>query len=213
MSRTSVALLIALVLAPLAHPKDKKKSTLPTEVLHAQTVYVMIQPTAGEPLTDPLANRHALEDVERSLLKWGRFRLAADAITADLVITVRKGNGGVVNPTIANSPLDNRPVTYDPTTDGNTRIGAQHGRPPGLSQPGMGTPQDSEPRAQTEIGSSEDMLEVYRGNVDFPLDSSPVWRYSGKDALRAPSVPALDQFRKAIDESEKAAAQNQKKKP
>jgi hypothetical protein len=33
-----------------------------------------------------------------------------------------------------------------------------------------------------------------------------VWRYIAKDALRGPNVPAVDQFRKAIDDSEKAAA-------
>jgi hypothetical protein len=36
------------------------------------------------------------------------------------------------------------------------------------------------------------------------LESSPVWRYTAKDSLKAPKVTAVEQFRKAIDASEKA---------
>jgi len=213
MSRTSLLLVIALLLSPSANAKDKKnKPILSADVLRAQTVLVMISPDAGERLDDPAGNRRAQEDVERSLTKWGRFRIVNEVSAADLIFTVRKGNGRIVNPTIANSPIDNRPVILQPGADSD-RIGAQHGQLPGMNQPGM--PQDSEPRAQTEIGSSEDTIEVYRGDVDMPLDRSPVWRYSAKDALRPPSVSAVEQFHNAVDQSEKAiAAQDaQKKKP
>ena len=213
MPRTSLLLVIALLLSPSANAKDKKnKPILSADVLRAQTVLVMISPDAGERLDDPAGNRRAQEDVERSLTKWGRFRIVNEVSAADLIFTVRKGNGRMVNPTIANSPIDNRPVILQPGADSD-RIGAQHGQLPGMNQPGM--PQDSEPRAQTEIGSSEDTIEVYRGDVDMPLDRSPVWRYSAKDALRPPSVSAVEQFHNAVDQSEKAiAAQDaQKKKP
>ena len=213
MSRTSLLLVIALLLSPSANAKDKKnKPILSADVLRAQTVLVMISPDAGERLDDPAGNRRAQEDVERSLTKWGRFRIVNEVSAADLIFTVRKGNGRMVNPTIANSPIDNRPVILQPGADSD-RIGAQHGQLPGMNQPGV--PQDSEPRAQTEIGSSEDTIEVYRGDVDMPLDRSPVWRYSAKDALRPPSVSAVEQFHNAVDQSEKAiAAQDaQKKKP
>jgi len=53
-------------------------------------------------------------------------------------------------------------------------------------------------------------MEVYRGKDhgerENPLDSPPVWRDIAKDALRSPNVPAVDQFRKAVDETEKAVA-------
>jgi hypothetical protein len=213
MSRTPLLLVIALLLSPSANAKDKKnKPILSADVLRAQTVLVMISPDAGERLDDPAGNRRAQEDVERSLTKWGRFRIVNEVSAADLIFTVRKGNGRMVNPTIANSPIDSRPVILQPGADSD-RIGAQHGQLPGMNQPGV--PQDSEPRAQTEIGSSEDTIEVYRGDVDMPLDRSPVWRYSAKDALRPPSVSAVEQFHNAVDQSEKAiAAQDaQKKKP
>jgi len=213
MSRTSLALLVALFLVPTTDAKDKnKKPVLSADVLRAQTVCVVIRPDAGEPINDPSANRRAQEAVEQALEKWGRFRLVMQPNLADLVIAVRKGTGRLVNPTIANSPIDNRPVIFAPDGSDNTRIGAQHGQPPGVNQPGMGQPND--PRPQTEIGSSDDSFEVYRGGVDDPLGASPVWRYSRNDALRPPDVPAVEQLRKVMDESEKAIAQNaQKKKP
>jgi len=49
--------------------------------------------------------------------------------------------------------------------------------------------------------------------VEYPLDSSPVWRYMAKDALRPPQVRGVDEFRKALIEAEKAANQKQKKNP
>jgi hypothetical protein len=58
-----------------------------------------------------------------------------------------------------------------------------------------------------EIGSSEDSFEVYRGGVEYPLDASPIWRYMGKNALDAPTVAAVSQLRKAIDESAKQRQQ------
>ena len=39
--------------------------------------------------------------------------------------------------------------------------------------------------------------------MEYPLDASPVWRYIAKDSLNAPQVPAVEQFRKALEESEK----------
>jgi hypothetical protein len=207
-------LLSIILLAPLTGARDKNKAVLPAEILKAQTVLVVINPEAGEPLTDPNANRRAQEDVERALMKWGRFRLVMDSQTADLVLAVRKGAGRAVTPTISGGPVDSRPVILQPTEPGDIRIGGQHGRPPDLSQPGMGGPQDTEPRVRTEVGPSQDTLEVYRGGIEYPLDSAPVWRYMAKDALRPPAVSAVEQFRKAIDEAERTATQKKpKQKP
>jgi hypothetical protein len=61
-----------------------------------------------------------------------------------------------------------------------------------------------------EAGSPQDMFVVYRGSKDDPYwsprDTPPVWRYSGKDALSSPSVPAVEVFRKLIADSEKELA-------
>src|SRR5215831_6612299 len=181
--RIPLVLLLALLLSCLSFAKKKKKQELPDLVLNAQTVFVVIHPDAGEPVTNPIANRTAQENVENALTKWGRFHLVMSPQTADLVIAVRKGHAG--GPTISNSPADDRPVILQPN-DGDVRIGAQQGRRPGLSDPGLGPqdrgpqdrgPQDRGPHISNEIGSSEDSFEVYLGGVESPLDASPIWRY------------------------------------
>jgi hypothetical protein len=59
---------------------------------------------------------------------------------------------------------------------------------------------------------SDDMFVVYHGSEGNPMDGPLAWRYVGKDALKAPSVPAVAEFRKAIEEAEKQQ-QKQKGKP
>jgi len=211
MSRISAALSLAALLVLLGNAKDKEKVALPAYVLQAQTIAVVISPQAGEPLADPAANRKAQEDVEKALLKWGRFRIVPDSVTADLVIAVRKGTKQAVSPTVRGGPVDTRPVTVEPI-DGNIRVGVQQGRPPDVTQGGNQSPPNSKPSVGTDVGPAEDTFEVYRGGAEFPLDSPPVWRYISKDALGTPSVQAFDQFRKAIEEAEKAEAQRQQKK-
>lgn len=199
-ARTALIVLMILGVAPAAIAKSKKKQVLPDYVLRAETVLVVIQPEAGEPVTNLTANRTAQENVEKALTQWGRFRLVMEAQTADLVIAVRKGHAS--GPTVRNLPTDNRPVIIQPS-DGNVRIGGQQGRPPGGGFPGQGGPTAQGPRIDNEIGPSDDSFEVYRGAIESPLDSAPVWRYMAKNALDAPQVPAVEQFRKVLTESEK----------
>ena len=201
---------LAFLLVLSANAKEKDKVILSADVLKAETVLVVIMPAAGEPLADPTANRKAQEDVEKALMKWGRFRLATESLTADLVIAVRKGAKQAVTPVIRGGPVDSRPVILE-SAGGNTRVGAQRGRPPDLTQSGSST-KDAGPRVGAEVGPSEDTLEVYRGRTDYPLDRSPVWRYMAKDSLNSPAVPAVDEFRKAIAASLQAQAQKQQKK-
>jgi hypothetical protein len=191
---SSLILLTALLVVP-ANAKDKKKSTLPEEVLRATTALVVISPDAGEPVNQPMANATARDSVEKALTEWGRFRLVMAGEEADLVIAVRTGSGRMVQPTIKGGPIDQRPGTAQ-STDSGIRIGGQQGQPPPLSDPGAG-PQNG-PRMSNEVGASEDTFEVYRGHGQYPLDSPAVWRYIAKDCLREPNVTAVEEFRKAI---------------
>ncbi|MGA9814349.1 MAG: hypothetical protein WBQ64_16300 [Terriglobales bacterium] len=59
------------------------------------------------------------------------------------------------------------------------------------------------PQLGAQVFSSDDTFEVYRGRIEYPLDTSPVWRFIAKDSLNAPKDQAVEQFRKAIEESEK----------
>jgi hypothetical protein len=202
----SVLLLLSCVVGAA---KDKKKILLPTYVLQAQTVLVVVDPSAGVAIEDPNANRIARDDVERALMKWGRFSLAMDALHADLVITVRKGNGKVVQPTIAGTPINNRPVVLEPTDSGG-RIGGRQGNSGAAGDPSDPQSPASGPHPQVEMGQSQDVFAVYRGSKDdpnvAPLDTPAVWRYTAKDALQSPGVPAVEVFRKLIAEAEKQLA-------
>ncbi len=195
------ALILLAVLALPANAKDKKKTTLPEYVLKATTVLVVVNPDAGEPLDQPMANATARDNVEKALMEWGRFRVVMDGAESDLVIAVRTGSGKMMQPTIKGGPIDSRPGVGQ-STNSTIRIGGQQGTPPPLSDPGMGGPQ-SGPHVSNEVGPSEDAFEVYRGGVQTPLDSPAVWRYIAKDCLRPPKVSAVDEFRKAIADAEK----------
>ena len=203
--RMRILLVLVLLFTSLAIAGDKRKNLLPAYILKARTVVVLIDPAAGISTTSPLANKTAQEDVEKALMKWGRLTPALDAQTADLVITVRKGTGKIVQPTIGGMPTNDRPVIVQPT-DGGIRIGMQQGRPTDATQT---APQDTKPYPKTEVGPSEDMFVVYEGHVDGPLDRAPAWRYITKDALHSPNVPAVAEFRRIIEEAEK----QQKAKP
>jgi hypothetical protein len=184
----------------VAAGKDKKKVMLPTDVLEARTVLVVVDPEAGMAIDAPNANRTAQEDVEKALMNWGRFSLAPDVSTADLVIEVRKGNGKVAQPTIGGVPVNNRPVILEPT-DSGVGIGGHRGTPPQAGDPTNAQTQNPSP--QVEVGQAQDTFVVYRGKRDDALDAPAVWRYGAKDALRSPGVPAVDEFRKLIAEAEK----------
>ena len=218
-TRRLVAAISAGLLLPfLAMAKDKPKSALPTYVLQAHTVAVVIDPTAGVSLDDPRANEVAQRDVETALLNWGRYQPVLSGQSADLVIVVRRGTGKVASGTVHDPRQGRRPVTMDPMDTG-IDIGAQRGQPPpyagdtpdasqGSSIPSQAGPIDQRPQPQAEIGNatSEDSFLVYRGRTENPLDSSPVWRYAEKNCLKPHTVPAVDVFRKAVNDAEQAAA-------
>ena len=199
--RLSTLLTLAALFVSPAIAKDKNKHVLPEYVLHARTVLVVIDPDAGEPVNQPQSNAMARDSVEKALLEWGRFELVQEGQEADLVISVRTGSGKMMQPTIKGGPIDQRPG-YGQSTDSTIRIGGHQGQPPSQQDPTMSQP-DRGPHMSNEVGSSEDMFQVYQGGVQSPLDASPVWRYIAKDCLREPKVTAVEEFRKNIAEAEK----------
>jgi hypothetical protein len=203
-----------LVFSLLAIAKDKKKLLLPADILKAQTALVIVDPNAGVDAKDPAANRLARVNVEQALEKWGRYRLVQEGYTADLIIVVRRGNGRMVQPTIGGTPVNGTPPvnggsTTTPTGSSNGAAGrwGSSGLP---NDPSSAGNQPATPYPQIEAGSTQDTFVVYRGNKDdpnrSPLDAPAVWRFTAKDALESPSVPAVEAFRKAIAESEKQLA-------
>lgn len=210
-----LCILVALIcfFAPSAtFSKKKEKPVLPEVLLKAQTVAVIIQPDAGEPISDPTANSKAREAVEKALMDWGRFRVVQEIYDADIVITVKKGMDKLVTPEINGGPVDRRPVTVE-STDTQIRIGAKQGTPTdGSYDPDLGPPNGSA-HPGMEAGPPEDTFVVYLGGQTYSPHNASVWSFRAKNALRSPEVIAVKEFHKAITEAEQAAAQKQKKQP
>jgi len=203
MQKRAIALFaVGVLISTTGFAKDKKKNILPPYVLTARTVTVIIDPAAGVSVDDPLANRVAQKDVQTAILNWGRFQTLMNGMEADLIIVVRKGSGRVAQPTISDPRQNDNAGSITPFDNG-AAIGVQHGQRPG--QTTSVTP-DQTPHPEAQIGSSDDSFVVYRGDVDNPLDGPPAWRYVASDALEPHSVPAVEKFRKAIADAEKAAA-------
>jgi hypothetical protein len=210
------ALFLLIVLSAALSVAFAKKAKVPDYVLKAHTVCVLIDPDAGTSLTDPLANKTAQDEVEKALMRWGRLSPVQDPGQADLIIVIRHGTGKIAERTIGNLPTNDRPVTVQ-QADNHIRIGGQQGRSPNAPQ--QTNPQDTQPEQQTEVAPPrQDEFTVYRGYSGSSPTSSgsrehlhtqPIaWRINQKDALKAPEVRAVAEFRQAVEETEK-----QQKKP
>ncbi|HTS38842.1 MAG TPA: hypothetical protein VMH04_24420 [Candidatus Solibacter sp.] len=202
MKRLFLLVVLASALAAPLSAKDKNKTTFPEDVRRAQTVKVIIDPDAGEPLDQPMANATARDNVEKALEDWGRLRPMMDGAQTDLVIVVRTGSGKAMQPTIKGGPVDQRGGVAQ-STDASIRIGGQRGQNPN-ADPSM-YPMSRGPHISNEIGPADDYFAVYRWNVDTGMGGSPVWRYVGKDCLRPPKMTAVEEFRKALAEADKQA--------
>ena len=206
----SIASLIAIVLVVAPGVAKGKKDVLPPYVLTARTVSVIIDPDAGVSLDDPNANRIARKDVEAALLGWGRLQPVLVGQPADLIVVIRRGHQRLVSDTMPD-PRQNDRIGGVNSSDDSTQVGGRQGIPasqiPGQSSgpPGARFPQ-SPTNPRTEISPPDDIFAVYNGTTSRPLDAPPAWRYVAPDALRPHTVPAVDQFRKAIAAAEKAAS-------
>ncbi len=197
--------LISLAFTP-AHAKNDKP-ILPQYILNARTVAVLIDPDAGISVTDPNANQTAQRDVEAALQKWGRFTTVLSTVDADLIIVIRRGHGRIADATISDPRQNSRPGSVSRSDDGIS-IGAQHGTPPPGTQ-GTSGPRDGNSTAapQAEIGTTDDSFQVFEGKKEYGASDTPGWHWIHKNGLHPHDVPAVDEFRKAIEAAEKAAAQ------
>ncbi|MBS1800975.1 MAG: hypothetical protein JSS95_14265 [Acidobacteria bacterium] len=200
--QTTAVLVAALLAGPSVLARGKKE-VLPPYVLTAKTVSVVIDPASGISPEDPLANQTARKDVEKALANWGRFEPMLTGQPADLIIVVRRGQKHLVNETMPDPRQNDRAGVINPSDDG-VQLGGKHGQPVNTDPVGA-TQQGATPSMQTEIGPQEDSFAVYNGTLAHPLEAPPAWRYMAPGALRPHSVPAVDEFRKAVAAAEKAA--------
>jgi hypothetical protein len=188
---------------------------VPEYILRARTVAVVIDTEAGLSVRDPNANQTARKDVETALLNWGRFQPVMSVERADLVILIRKGSKGPADVAIVDPRQNRRGGAIEPIDDGIS-VGAQHGPsgPQGSGRPNGPLPQgptDTKPVAQA--GTPGDAFQVFDGKREDPLNGAPGWSYVKKNALHPHDVPAVTEFRKAVAEAEKQAAQQKGNHP
>jgi hypothetical protein len=196
--------LVALsLLVSFGFAKDKTKVTLPSYVLHARTVAVILDRSANMSIDDPQANVTAQKDVEAALLKWGRFEPVSNKNDADLIVVVRKGNGRLMDETVPDARQNSGGI--NPIDHGGS-IGPQRGPQSNLpGEPGLG-PNQQTSRSPTEIGDSEDSFTVFKGGEN-PHDATPAWKYVARDGLNPEFLPAVAAFKKAVTAADKAAAE------
>ena len=201
--RLILIIVCSIALLSSSFAKDKNKSSLPDAVLQAQTVRVVVSPDAGLSINQPTANANARDRVEEALQAWGRFKVVYEG-DSDLVIAVRASNGQVASPTIENGSTDTHisGVQY-----GKVTVGATQGHGPAMSEPTV-NPKSNGPHLGKQIDGGRDLFAVYQGGPMYRMSAPPLWKYERKNALKAPDMVAIREFRKAVD-----TAESQTKKP
>ena len=152
----------SVLLAAFAHAQQKPISqTYKRDVLDARTIAVVAYPSRAAPdLRKPAI---ATLEVESAMRQWGRYQVVPDAEFADLIMVVRKGHAQTAT---LGGPTGAGPVIIDPV-DSGVNIGVHRGQNPTLSR--TDTSQvSSQPRTGAEVGSADDLLEVYRGRQPLP---------------------------------------------
>ncbi len=182
-----LALVLAVALSAVGQKKKKEKQELPDAVLAAQYVYVTGWHGDEFQFHTLPEERNAIVAVQSAVRNWGRYRLAYHPDQADLMLVVKAGYLGMVQGGVnvgVSGPIGG-------STGTSTRTGAEYG---------------------AEATNPDDYLLVsIMPNAD--VQGAPyVWRRGqkhGLDNVRG-KVPLFEEFRKAVDESDKAKAANKR---
>jgi hypothetical protein len=180
-----LALVTSLALSSFAQKKKEPKRELPDQVLVAQFVYVtgwhgdLYDPRV------PSEERTAIVRVQDAVRAWGRYHLVFNRNEADMMLVVKPGHIGMVQGGISvGSPPD-------------VVLGNPSGRNVGSS---IGT------GVGAEAGNPSDYLMVSMFPATDPMDASFIWKRSSNNGFVGRKIPLLEEFKKAVDESERAKA-------
>jgi hypothetical protein len=196
-----------LLAAVAAAQKQPISQTYQRDILDARTIAVVAYPSGSA--EDSQENQRCRLEVQNALRDWGKYQVVPDAGVTDLIMVVRKGHAQAAT---IGGPTGPGPVVVGPV-DSGVNIGVHRGQNPPLSRTDS-SHASSRPLPGSEIGSPDDLLEVYRGRqplpddasrdaTEYPLDENPIWVYTAKDALKSPKIEAVAVFRKAVEAAEK----------
>jgi hypothetical protein len=207
MKRAVAFVTFALLAAVAAAQQQPISQTSKRDILDARTIAVVAYPSQAA--QDSQENQRSRLEVQNALREWGKYQVVADAGITDLIIVVRKGHAHAAT---TGGPTGASPGTIDPLGSG-VNLGVHRGPNQPLSRTDS-SQIGSGPLHGSEVGSVDDLLEVYlgrqplpgdgsRNGTQYPLDEPPVWVYTAKDALNPPKIEAVAEFRKAVEAAEK----------
>lgn len=168
----SIWLLLVFALAL----KAEDKNALPAVVKNA--TYVMVTTHSGDVFSPDVSpeDRHAVQNVQDTIQKWGRYKLVYNRGEADLILVVRTGRLAEVKGGVQVSTTTQR-------GDGTYR---SHGSAESIGG---------------EVGDPRDMLEVYMASQG--ISGPPLWRGRAADGLKAPGMQLVQEFRSKVEAAEK----------
>jgi hypothetical protein len=191
--RRALLLLIIFSLASSGFAQKKKKEgkrELPDQVLAAQFIYVTGWHGDDHDWRTPSEERSAIVRVQRAVQTWGRYRLVYYPDQADIMMVVKPGHVGAVQGGIH--------VGLGGPEYPTPRVGGGAGGTADANPAGMGI--------GAEGGSPDDYLMIALQPSYQPVQASYIWKASAKDGLDPGKIKLLEDFKRAVEESEKARA-------
>lgn len=165
----SVLLLFVFALAV----KAEDKNAISAVIKNATYVYVMAY--SGDVISPEVLpdDRHAIQNVQSAIEKWGRYKLVYNRGEADLVLVVRTGRLAEVK--------------------GGVQVG--------VGKVGDTTTKSHGSSIGGEVGDPQDTLEVYMASQG--TNSPPLWRGRAQDGLKAPEMRLVQELRSKVEAPEK----------
>lgn len=137
--------------------------------------YVMVATYSGDIFSPDVSpeDRHAVQNVQDTIQKWGRYKLVYNRREADLILVVRTGRLAEVKGGVQ---------------VGTQRVGDTTSRSHGSAIGG-------------EVGDPQDTLEVYMASQG--INGPPLWRGRAPGGLKAPEMQLVKEFRAKVEAPEK----------
>lgn len=137
--------------------------------------YVMVTTYSGDIFSPevPPEDRHAVQNVQDRIEKWGRYKLVYNPKEADLILVVRTGRVAEVK--------------------GGVQVGTQ--------RVGDTTSKSHGSAIGGEVGDPQDTLTVYMASAG--INGPPLWRGRAPGGLRAPGMQLVQELRAKVEAPEK----------